>query len=112
MNSGRGGKGSIYVWAGGNGRGSGDNCNYDGYANSRFTIAIGAVDYLVRFFFLRLTPPPPPILSSSPNVSMQGKQSYYSENCAALLACAPSSGSARSITTTDLTGNQGTYVKI
>jgi len=72
----------IYVWAGGNGRGAGDNCNYDGYANSRLTIAIGAVDYT-------------------------GKQSYYSENCAALIACAPSSGSSKSITTTDLLGNAG-----
>lgn len=80
---GRDGKGSIYVWAGGNGRSSGDNCNYDGYANSRLTIAIGAVDYL-------------------------GKQSYYSENCAALIACAPSSGSSKAITTTDLLGASGT----
>lgn len=83
VNTGRGGKGSVYVWAGGNGRSSTDNCNYDGYANSRFTIAIGAVDYM-------------------------GKQSYYSENCAALLACAPSSGSYKSITTTDLLGGAGT----
>ena len=47
VTNGRDGKGSIYVWAGGNGKSAGDNCNYDGYANSRFTIAIGAVDYLV-----------------------------------------------------------------
>jgi len=85
VTNGRGGKGSIYVWAGGNGRSSGDNCNYDGYANSRFTIAIGAIDYL-------------------------GRQSYYSENCAALLACAPSSGSGKSITTTDLLGGAGSTV--
>jgi hypothetical protein len=83
VTEGRGGKGSIYVWAGGNGKTGGDNCNYDGYANSRFTIAIGAVDYM-------------------------GKQSYYSENCAALIASAPSSGSSRSITTTDLMGSSGT----
>ena len=30
--NGRGGLGSIWVWAGGNGRDDGDNCNYDGYA--------------------------------------------------------------------------------
>jgi subtilisin family serine protease len=42
---------------------------------------------------------------------IQGKQSYYSENCAKLLASAPSSGSSKSITTTDLTGSAGTYVK-
>ena len=52
VTNGRGGKGSIYVWAGGNGRSSGDNCNYDGYANSRFTIAIGAVDYMVLLLIL------------------------------------------------------------
>jgi len=34
--------GTIYVWAGGNGRPSGDNVNYDGYASSRYTIAVGA----------------------------------------------------------------------
>lgn len=83
INTGRNGYGSIYVWAGGNGKGQLDNCNYDGYANSRFTITIGAIDYM-------------------------GKQSYYSEPCAALLACAPSSGSSRSITTTDLLGSAGT----
>jgi len=41
-------------------------------------------------------------------VDYQGKQSYYSENCAALLACAPSSGSSKAITTTDLLGAPGT----
>ncbi|XP_064644228.1 proprotein convertase subtilisin/kexin type 6-like [Lineus longissimus] len=38
---GRQGKGSIFVWAGGNGGGTiGDSCAYDGYVNSRYTIAI------------------------------------------------------------------------
>jgi len=85
VTNGRGGKGVIYVWAGGNGRSAGDNCNYDGYANSRFTLTIGATDH-------------------------QGKQAYYSENCAALFASAPSSGSGKSITTTDLLGSAGTAV--
>lgn len=40
---GRGGKGSIYIFASGNG-GSNDNCNGDGYANAVYTIAISAVD--------------------------------------------------------------------
>jgi len=80
---GRNGRGVIYVWAAGNGAVSLDNCNYDGYANSRFTISIGATDYL-------------------------GHRSYYSESCAALIACAPSSGSSKSITTTDLLGASGT----
>ena len=77
VNTGRGGKGVIYVWASGNGRASSDTCNYDGYANSRFTIAIGAVGEDMRV-------------------------SYYSEGCAALMAVAPSSSSGyRSITTVD-----------
>lgn len=79
---GRGGKGSIYVWAGGNGRGDQDSCNYDGYANSIYSIAVGAIDHL-------------------------GKQSWYSESCAALFVAAPSSGSSLGITTTDLTGILG-----
>ncbi|HEV8634173.1 MAG TPA: S8 family serine peptidase [Chloroflexota bacterium] len=80
--NGRGGLGSIYVWAGGNGRQSGDDVNYDGYANSRFTIAVGAVDH-------------------------NGVQSYYSEPGAALVVVAPSSGSGAGITTTDLRGADG-----
>ncbi len=40
--NGRGGLGVIYVWAAGDGRTSSDNVNYDGYASSRYTIAVGA----------------------------------------------------------------------
>lgn len=40
---GRGGKGSIYVWAAGNG-GSADSCSTDGYASSVYTIAVGSAD--------------------------------------------------------------------
>ncbi len=50
MLQGRGGKGSIYVWAAGNGARSNDNCNYDGWANSRYTISIGATDFNGNFF--------------------------------------------------------------
>lgn len=39
--TGRGGLGIIYCWAGGNG-GNNDVANYDGYANSRYVIAVGA----------------------------------------------------------------------
>jgi subtilisin-like proprotein convertase family protein len=82
--TGRNGKGSIYVWAGGNGRGKLDNVNYDGYANSRYTIAVGAV-------------------------GDDGKVAPYSEPGAALFVVAPSSGNGTntSITTTDLMGNEG-----
>lgn len=39
---GRGGLGEIYVWAAGNG-GTNDRLDYDPYASSRFTIAVGAI---------------------------------------------------------------------
>ena len=38
---GRHGYGSIYVVASGNGGQAEDNCNYDGYANSIYTVTIG-----------------------------------------------------------------------
>lgn len=80
---GRNGKGTIYVWAGGNGGASNDNGNYDGYANSRFTIAVGAIAH-------------------------DGKRSYYSEPCACLMVTAPSSGQRGfGIVTTDLMGYDG-----
>jgi len=80
---GRGGKGTIYVWAGGNGRARLDNANYDGYANSPYTIAVAATnDY--------------------------GHFTWYSEPGANILCTAPSSGdSYRSIVTTDLKGSHG-----
>ena len=78
---GRGGLGSIFVWAGGNGYDS-DNSNYDGYANSRYTIAVGA----------------------STNF---GKRAAYSEKGANLIVNAPSSGGSMAITTTDRSGNLG-----
>ncbi|XP_066508994.1 endoprotease bli-like [Hoplias malabaricus] len=40
---GRDGKGSIFVWAAGNGGMMNDHCGADGYINSIYTIAIGAV---------------------------------------------------------------------
>jgi subtilisin family serine protease len=42
---GRDGKGSIFVWAAGNGQQYEGNINYDGYANSRYVIAVGALDH-------------------------------------------------------------------
>lgn len=38
---GRHGYGSIFVVASGNGGSNKDNCNYDGYANSPYTVTIG-----------------------------------------------------------------------
>ena len=41
---GRKGKGSIWVWAAGNGGYTSDSCAADGYASSIYTIAIGAAN--------------------------------------------------------------------
>jgi hypothetical protein len=76
---GRGGKGSIWVWAAGNGAHVGDRCSYDLYASSPYTIAVGAIDD-------------------------RGKRSYYSEGCPSLMCVTPSSGGSASqgITTVDV----------
>lgn len=83
---GRGGRGIIYVWAAGNGRGESDNVNYDGYANSRFTIAVGSC-------------------------TRRGTVAPYSEAGAPVMVVAPSGDSEgtteNEITTTDLTGSPG-----
>jgi subtilisin-like proprotein convertase family protein len=82
--NGRGGRGSIYTWAGGNGHQNLDNSNYDGYANSRYGIAVAAT-------------------ANNAN----GAQSPYSEAGANILVNAPSNGGSLSITTTDLVGGNG-----
>lgn len=80
---GRGGLGTIFVWAGGNGRQENDNSNYDGYANSIYTIAVGAV-------------------------GDDGIQADYSESGANLVVCAPSdTEGGRPITSTDIAGPHG-----
>ncbi len=82
--TGRGGKGTIFMWAGGNGLDVNDNSNYDGYANSIYTIAVGAFD-------------------------SQSRQAWYSESGANLVIVSPSSGSSPALgkTTTDRTGANG-----
>ena len=84
VETGRNGKGTIITWAGGNGGDVNDNSNYDGYANSIYTIAVGAFD-------------------------SQSHQAYYSEPGANLVICAPSDGSspALGITTVDRSGAVG-----
>ncbi|KAH8779928.1 subtilase [Diaporthe sp. PMI_573] len=74
---GRGGRGSVYVFASGNGAASDDNCNFDGYANSIYSITIGAID-------------------------RTGHHPAYSEACSALLTVTYSSGSGDAIHTTDV----------
>ena len=71
---GRAGLGNIYIWAAGNGKSVNDNINYDGYANSRFSITVGAIGY-------------------------DGTSPYYSEPGAPLLITAPSSDGSHSIYT-------------
>lgn len=78
---GRNGKGTILTWAGGNGLQNDDNSNYDGYANSIYTIAIAAMD-------------------------SDGFQSSYSESGANIIVAAPSDGGPLGILTTD---NRGSY---
>ena len=41
---GRNGKGSIYVWAAGNGGKKYDSCAADGFVNNIYTIAVGSAD--------------------------------------------------------------------
>lgn len=77
INKGRGGLGSIYVFASGNGGAQEDNCNFDGYTNSIYSITVGAVDRL-------------------------GLHPYYSELCSAQMVVTYSSGSGDFIHTTDV----------
>jgi subtilisin-like proprotein convertase family protein len=86
---GRGGLGNIYIFSAGNNRvprgtSSGfDNVNYNGYANSRYTIAVGAIDH-------------------------KGVASSYSEPGAPVLVSAFSQGNdGPGTTTTDLLGPNG-----
>jgi subtilisin-like proprotein convertase family protein len=83
VESGRGGLGTIHLWAAGNGY-SNDNVNYDAYASSIYTIAIGAV-------------------------TDRGERSDYSEPGASKVVSAPSDGGGQGITTTTLVAN-GTYL--
>ncbi|KAL4981215.1 peptidase S8/S53 domain-containing protein [Aspergillus desertorum] len=73
---GRSGRGSLFVFAAGNGASSDDNCNFDGYANSIYSITVGAID--------RLGTHPP-----------------YAESCAAQLVVTYSSGHGHGIYSTD-----------
>ncbi|XP_063990950.1 furin-like protease 1 isoform X1 [Diachasmimorpha longicaudata] len=76
---GRHGKGSIFVWASGNGGRDHDNCNCDGYTNSIWTLSISSA-------------------------TENGLVPWYSEACSSTLATTYSSGSTgeRQVVTTDL----------
>merc|ERR1712025_1257104 len=68
VDKGRGGKGSIFVWASGNGGKAEDNCNCDGYTNSIWTLSVASA-------------------------SENGQIPWYSEACSSTLATTYSSGS-------------------
>nr|XP_034178752.1 neuroendocrine convertase 1-like isoform X1 [Osmia lignaria]XP_034178753.1 neuroendocrine convertase 1-like isoform X1 [Osmia lignaria] len=79
ITTGRYGKGSIYVWASGNGGSKSDDCGCDGYVGSIYTIAVGSA-------------------------SQTGRFPWYGESCPATLATTYSSGAYHDqmIATTDL----------
>lgn len=79
ITKGRQGKGSIFIWASGNGGKDHDNCNCDGYTNSIWTLSISSA-------------------------TERGLVPWYSEKCSSTLATTYSSGSKeeRQIVTTDL----------
>lgn len=83
--TGRGGKGTIYVFPAGNGGEFDDNVNYDAYASSIYTIAVGAIND-------------------------RGRRASYSERGACLIVSAPGGNDAfrfQALTTTDLLGDYG-----
>ncbi|KAG2363454.1 peptidase S8/S53 domain-containing protein [Suillus spraguei] len=86
VQNGRQGKGSIFVFASGNGAANGDQCNFDGYTNSIYSVTVSAIDF-------------------------KGLHPYYSEPCSANMIVAYSSGSGQHIVTTDIenkcTSNHG-----
>ncbi|RZF46325.1 hypothetical protein LSTR_LSTR010180 [Laodelphax striatellus] len=73
------GKGSIFIWASGNGGRDHDNCNCDGYTNSIWTLSISSA-------------------------TEKGFVPWYSEACSSTLATTYSSGSngEKQVITTDL----------
>ncbi|KAF2719965.1 hypothetical protein K431DRAFT_271760 [Polychaeton citri CBS 116435] len=77
VQKGRQGHGSIYVFAIGNGAANDDNCNFDGYTNSIYSVSVGGID-------------------------RKGLHPYYSEKCSAQLVVTYSSGSGDAIHTTDV----------
>ncbi|GFY77578.1 furin-like protease 2 [Trichonephila inaurata madagascariensis] len=69
ITKGRGGLGSIFVWASGNGGRHSDNCNCDGYTNSVYTISVSSA-------------------------TQSGLMPWYLEQCSSTLATTYSSGTS------------------
>lgn len=54
---GRNGKGTLFVWASGNGGGNGDDCSCDGYVSHWNIISIGSINHRgLTPFFMELCP--------------------------------------------------------
>ncbi|RMH78032.1 MAG: hypothetical protein D6680_03315 [Cyanobacteria bacterium J007] len=79
---GRDGLGSIYVFAAGNDALKEGNVNYNGFANSRYAIAVAGIDHL-------------------------GRKTFYSEPGAKILVSAYSSGSNVGMSTADMESAEG-----
>lgn len=77
IQKGRDSRGAVYVFASGNGGRVLDQCNFDGYTNSIYSITVGAIDY-------------------------QGQHPEYSEACSAVMVVTYSSGGREHIHTTDI----------
>lgn len=77
IQQGRDARGSVYVFASGNGGRVLDQCNFDGYTNSIYSITVGAIDY-------------------------QGQHPDYLETCSAVMVVTYSSGGREHIHTTDI----------
>ncbi|PAV59977.1 hypothetical protein WR25_18047 isoform F [Diploscapter pachys] len=79
IREGRGGRGSVFIWASGNGGKDADSCNCDGYTNSIYTLSISSA-------------------------TENGNIPWYSEACSSTLATTYSSGATgeKMIVTTDL----------
>ena len=83
---GRRGLGSIYIWASGNGGIKGDNCAYDSYASSIYTLSVSALtpqgkllfNYFCLFWFITKI--------QLPHFCIHiGLSPYYAEPCPAVL---------------------------
>ncbi|MEM1423484.1 MAG: S8 family serine peptidase [Planctomycetota bacterium] len=82
VNNGRDGKGVVFFVSGGNGKPFGDDANFNGFASSRFTASVTAVD-------------------------QNGNSPSYAEPGACHLVSAVSEGAGIRVTTTDLVGPAG-----
>lgn len=80
--TGRGGKGTVFVWSAGNGRDQGEQGQKDGSTNSMHVTTVAGIDN-------------------------KGALAFYSEGGSHVVVSAPTSGGSLRVYTTDLRGNNG-----